>query len=95
MSALGGVSAPGVCVWSWGVSGLGGVGAVSALGGCLLLGGVWSGGCLFLVGCLLLGGVCSGGPGLVGGCLLLCVGGCLFLGGDGVVSKHALMQTAL
>ena len=75
---------------------------MSALGGGLLWGGVWSGGCLVL-GCLLWGvsaprGV-SGLGGLLQGGLLwgvsapggVCSGGVSALGG--VVSQHALRQT--
>ena len=49
----GGVSAPAEDVCSQGV--------VSALGGCLLLGGVCSGGCLLQGGVCSKGGVCSRG----------------------------------
>ena len=80
-----GVSAPGGGgggVWSgeWGVC-LGGVCLLPGV--CLLLGAVWSG------GCLVWGVSAPGGCLLQGGCLLW--ERCLLLGG--VVSQHALRQT--
>ena len=83
-----GVSALG-CVCFWGVSASG---EVSALGGCLLPGGVCFWGCLLggvcsrglsALGGVNSGGVCSGGCLLPGGLLLggVCSRGCLLLGG--------------